>query len=231
MSLLQDYVVLKNEIEDRMEGALAVNYLLDYQELAYRVCVLETLKTFSESVPDVEDEKAIHYYGKALAAYLKGLADAHKFAPKADKETLKKRETALNALCSVCEDAGKKIAAYTPSNRKEYAKDMAKMIKPVTIVWAQYRNTLVAIGSSEKAEKPEKEEKPKKVEPKKTESDEVKQAMQVSCPIKKFAGMTLGEVLRQDAKAIQFLATKYEGKEEVRAAAKTLCEYAIKQSA
>lgn len=231
MSLLQDYVVLKNELEDRMDGTLAVNYLLDYQEVAYRVCVLETLKTFSESVPDAEDEKVINYYGKALAAFLKGLADDHKFAPKANQETLKKRETAAKALCSVCDDVGKKIVAYKPSDRKEYQKDIAKMIKPVTIVWAQYRNTLVAIGCSEKAEKPEKEEKPKKVEPKKTESDEVKQAMQVSCPIKKFAGMTLGEVLRQDAKAIEFLATKYEGKEEVRAAAKTLCEYAMKQSA
>ena len=38
--------------------------------------------------------------------------------------------------------------------------------------------------------------------------------------------MTLGDVLQMDPKAIQWCATKFTGSEEIRNAAKLICEYA-----
>lgn len=227
MGLLQDYVITKNEMEDRMEGVTAHNYLLEYQELAYRVCVLQTLKVFTESVPDINDEKAVRYYGKATSAFLRQLPDEHTFAPKVNDDGIKKRETALKALRSACEDACAKLGDYKPSAQDLYSKEVSKMLKPVITIWAQYRDALVPIGGGAKEKKVEKTEK----KPEKSETEEVQAAMQVICPLKKFKGMTLGEVLRQEARAIDYLATEFQGREEVRAAAKTLCEYAKKQSA
>jgi len=49
-------------------------------------------------------------------------------------------------------------------------------------------------------------------------------ALIVMCPISKHAGKTLGEVLRIDPSAINWLATKYKGDEKVLAAARLICE-------
>lgn len=63
-----------------------------------------------------------------------------------------------------------------------------------------------------------------------TTEEKVAQAMQVVCPISKFGGKTLGEVLREDPKAIRWVADKYPGSEKTRAAAKLICEYALQQA-
>lgn len=59
-----------------------------------------------------------------------------------------------------------------------------------------------------------------------TFEEKVEQAMRVPCPITKYVGKTLGDVLQMDPKAIQWCATKFTGGEEIRNAAKLICEYA-----
>lgn len=56
-------------------------------------------------------------------------------------------------------------------------------------------------------------------------------ATQVPCPITKYNGKTLGEVLQLDPKAIQWCATKFTGGEEIKAAARLICEYALQATA
>lgn len=58
-----------------------------------------------------------------------------------------------------------------------------------------------------------------------TFEEKVEQAMRVPCPITKYGGKTLGDVLQMDPKAIQWCATKFTGGEEIRNAAKLICEY------
>ena len=55
-------------------------------------------------------------------------------------------------------------------------------------------------------------------------------AMAVPCPIAKHNGRTLGDVLREDPKAIKWVADKFTGSEEIKAAAKLICEYALQQA-
>lgn len=63
-----------------------------------------------------------------------------------------------------------------------------------------------------------------------TLEEKVQQAMGVPCPISKFAGKTLGEVLQLDVGAIRWLAEKFKGGEEIKAAAQLICEYALQQA-
>lgn len=51
------------------------------------------------------------------------------------------------------------------------------------------------------------------------------------CPIKKHKNKTLGEVLREDPGAINWIATKYTGDADIVAAAKLLCEESLKATA
>ena len=69
-------------------------------------------------------------------------------------------------------------------------------------------------------------------EPKKelTYEERLNNAMMVPCPISKYNGKTLGEVLREDPKALKWVAEKFTGSEEIKAAAQLICEYALQQA-
>ncbi len=63
------------------------------------------------------------------------------------------------------------------------------------------------------------------VQRKLTEEEQLEQAMQMPCPITKYSGKTLGEVMGLDPKALVWIATKYTGDENIKAAALLICEY------
>ena len=61
--------------------------------------------------------------------------------------------------------------------------------------------------------------------------DPLEKAMNTPCPISKYSGRTLGQVLREDPHAILWVANKFGGDTEISAAAKLICEQAMEQSA
>lgn len=63
-----------------------------------------------------------------------------------------------------------------------------------------------------------------------TSEEKIKQAMQVMCPISKYKGRTLGEVVVLDPKAVVWVATKFMGNEEIREAAKLICDQSLQQA-
>lgn len=61
--------------------------------------------------------------------------------------------------------------------------------------------------------------------------DPLEQAMRMPCPISKYSGKTLGDVLRVDPHAILWVANKFGGDADISAAAKLICEQAMEESA
>ena len=55
-------------------------------------------------------------------------------------------------------------------------------------------------------------------------------ALTVPCPISKYNGKTLGEVVTFDARAIKWCAESYKGDPAVTEAAKVIIEYAVQQA-
>lgn len=55
--------------------------------------------------------------------------------------------------------------------------------------------------------------------------------MSTPCPISKYSGKTLGDVLREDPKALVWVANKFQGDPEISAAAKLICEQSMEESA
>lgn len=55
--------------------------------------------------------------------------------------------------------------------------------------------------------------------------------LKVSCPIAKYSGKTLGEVMQIDPKALYWVATKFTVNAEIVAAAKLICDEAVKTTA
>lgn len=62
-----------------------------------------------------------------------------------------------------------------------------------------------------------------------TEEEKVELALKMPCPITKFSGKSLGEVLALDPKALTWIATKYTGDETIKEAAKRICDYSLAQ--
>lgn len=62
-----------------------------------------------------------------------------------------------------------------------------------------------------------------------TPEDILERAMNTPCPITKYSGKTLGEVLVIDPNALNWVANKFTGNAEISEAAKTICEYAVRQ--
>lgn len=69
-------------------------------------------------------------------------------------------------------------------------------------------------------------EEPKELSP----EEQLQQAMTMPCPITKFAGKSLGEVLTMDPNAINWVATKFTGDENIKKAAELICEYSLQQA-
>ena len=66
--------------------------------------------------------------------------------------------------------------------------------------------------------------------PEPTPEEKLEQAMSVPCPIVKFKGKSLGDVLRLDPGAIKWIAEKFTGGEEIKAAAQYIRDYALAQT-
>ena len=67
--------------------------------------------------------------------------------------------------------------------------------------------------------------------PREPELTPFEKALKVACPIAKYNGKTLGEVLQIDPKALHWVATKFTGNAEIVAAAKLICDEAVKATA
>ncbi len=88
-------------------------------------------------------------------------------------------------------------------------------------------DALSAVSDAISAQKspPDPPAEPKKV----TLDEEYEAACRVPCPIKKYEGRTLGDLISLDSKALLWIAEKYEGNPETKAAAQVICKYAMLQ--
>lgn len=82
-----------------------------------------------------------------------------------------------------------------------------------------------AAESTKEIPEPEKVEEPEPPH-ELTLEEKYKLALRAPCPINKYKGKTLGELLGMDQKALSWVATKFTGDEKIKQAAITICEYA-----
>ena len=63
-----------------------------------------------------------------------------------------------------------------------------------------------------------------------TDEEKLEKAYQTPCPITKYSGKTLAEVLTVDPHALVWVANKYKGTPEISDAAKLICEHALSEN-
>lgn len=233
MKLIEQYQRSCKVLDEQLaDGKCSVKKIVEVQELKYRISSLSTLRSFGLSAPIDGTMEEINYHFRIFMKYLGFLLEERRMGKKTDESGQKKRETALDILQDVFETKRAEFEQYDFEEKPTtYAKFVNDVLGAMLPVWVQYRDTYIDVSKlplgEEKGETTEKQEK--------TETDPVKEAASVQCPLSRFKGKTLGEVLREDPSAITYLAGKGADKygasyPKVVESAKILCEYAKEKS-
>lgn len=229
MSKLNDYMELRDNFRKKIEeGNFEPKEMLVFQELNYRIEVLETFQCFCKTAPVTADAGIIGYHHQLVLAFVKKIVTERQLGERSDQEGTKRRETAQNSLQSVVDDCSKRFSAFRAESEGQYQKALGAFINTILPVWLQYRTSYVDIKLLDLGSKKEQRPSASAEEP---EDAKVKKAFSVECPIRKYKGKTLGDILTLDPHAIKWLATEYDGDVSVKEAAKIICEYASRKSA
>ena len=143
-TILEQYLQKQEEIHSQIAAnSLPMDSLLIMQEVNYRICVLETLRTFCQSAPVTLDTRVMGYHYQMVNAYVRFLLNERKFGPKTDDEGQKKRETSMTSLEQVVNDSSRKFASFKATAQEQYKRCVCDMVNTVLPVWIQYRNTYI----------------------------------------------------------------------------------------
>jgi hypothetical protein len=123
--------------------------LWNFQELVYRIEVLEVFKQFSDAAPFSTDMKELIKHYKVVDAYAENLKKERDLPAAPNPDMQKQRETGFASFCSVIADYRKRFASYIPQNPEQYQKDIGRTISTVLPAWVQYRNTINEIKLTE----------------------------------------------------------------------------------
>lgn len=222
MKLIDQYHKRQQELEAKIKDKPTGNLVLELQELNYRINVLDSIRILNSSAPITKNVNELLGHFQLTSGYLQMLIMEHRFGARADESLKKKRETASQTIQQVFDDGCKRFANFKPESEEQYLKIVSNFIIAMLNVWISFRNTFTEIKDSTDTESNTAEL---------SFEERYQNALKVICPLEKYKGKTLGELMGSDPKLINWLATKYSGEKKVIAAALTICEYAEKNAA
>lgn len=146
MTLLEQYNAKLNELNEKIRaGQLPPEENLAYQELVYRVGVLNTCKAFCASAPMGKETTLLCYHYQVVAMYIKMLGNERQVGSKTDDEGKKKRAAAKETIDRVMNDGVRRFSSFKPTADDIYKKTVTEYINAYISVWLQYRNTYINI--------------------------------------------------------------------------------------
>lgn len=153
-SWLEEYQSIKAEMEQDFSLSLPnIEQLITYQEIVYRVGVLETAKALCNAAPISVDTKALARHYQLVDAHLRCLEAERRFGLPADEKLRLSRKTAAEALGKTLADCQRRFSSFRPANENTYRESISKHINTVLPVWMQLRNTYVKVEKRKAAKK------------------------------------------------------------------------------
>lgn len=151
-SWLDEYRNIKSGMERAFNDALPdAGQLMIYQELIYRIGVLETAKTLCNSAPATVDTKSLVRHYQLVDAYLRCIIDERRFGLPADTKQKEQRRAASDALAKVHSDCRRRFASFRPVDENTYRENIGRLINTVLPVWMQLRNAYTNIPKYKEA--------------------------------------------------------------------------------
>lgn len=138
------YYQNKQQLNARIsENKLTMDQLLGYQELLYRISILESCMNFVKTAPVTADVSAMSFHYKIVDALFTCLLLERQFGIPADEKLKKQRATALGNLQTVITSFRKQFQSFAPTTPEAYRDAISKMVNTVLPAWLQYRFTYI----------------------------------------------------------------------------------------
>ena len=141
---LEQYYQTKQQLNAKMaEGKFTNDQLLGYQELMYRISVLESCMMFLKTAPVSTDTSILGFHYKVVDALFTCMLQERQFGLPANEKVKKQRATALENLQLVINSFRRPFQSFAPNTPEVYRETISKMITTVLPVWLQYRYTYI----------------------------------------------------------------------------------------
>ena len=141
---LEQYNQMKQQLTVKIaDGSMTVDQLLGYQELLYRISVLESCMNFVKTAPVTNDIKVMSYHYQVVEALFTCLVQERQFGIPADDVVRKQRATALENLQTVVNSFRKQFQSFKPAAPEAYRAAVTKMVNTILPAWLQYRFTYI----------------------------------------------------------------------------------------
>lgn len=228
-----------NAVDGFDPAALAVEYTdLNSNEKRLRLPVMAQMGWFRLKYPEgriaitvtpgkdcfVATARVYHHYSDPVDQYLAEATASRGYLP--DKPTISPREWAQTAAVGIAlRNAGFGLQFGAAGD----AFETPAVDELGGIIWTGEPTDVLSPNISASPSSPAPSA-PAAAAPQPTETP-LEQALKKPCPISKYTGKTLGDVLKMDPKALVWVANKFTGDAEISAAAKLICEQAAAQSA
>lgn len=143
---LDDYQNMKvNMAQQFSEGNVSLDGSMKYQELLYRIEVLETCRMLCKTAPVTTEMKALVAHYHLVDAYVQCIGTERRFGMPADEKQKASRKVAAEALEKTVADCRKRFSSFQPSGQDLYKRSISAMLNTILPVWLQLRNTYILI--------------------------------------------------------------------------------------
>jgi hypothetical protein len=148
LTMLERYWKVRLDFEEFCKRSMPTGaQLWSYQELVYRISVLEVFQLLKKKAPISSDMKTLTQHYQAVNGYIEHLRK-ERFHQSTDPEKQKQQQTAQASLMSVVEDYRRHYNSYRPVTPDNYRNDIGRTIATVLPAWVQYRDTVTEIKIS-----------------------------------------------------------------------------------
>ena len=131
-------------------GKMTLKDTMVYQELLYRIQVLETCRMLCKTAPVTTDTRELVGHYQLVDAVLFCAGKEHAFGAPVQEKGKAQRKAAGENLAKIVVDCRKRFSSFQAKSPEQYRQSISAMVGTVLVAWVQLRNTYVPIGEEAK---------------------------------------------------------------------------------
>ena len=145
--LLDDYYAKRESLSKQLSFGKGLNQeqLYQFNELLYRINVMETLRMLMATAPVTLETRPQSEHFRVFSALVNGLMNERQIAVSGNPKEVEQRKAAHNAFSTMATCCLKSFHSYVPSAADDYRKSIEQTISAVLSSWVPYRDTFVKL--------------------------------------------------------------------------------------
>lgn len=134
-----------HERKAQLADARSISEAMEYQEIAYRLYVLDVMKRLSEAIPETQEpsEQETHY--QLMTRFLHGLVNEQDVISPPPQTASAERECAKMMLINVLTDGVCRMQGNTFLEPSGYQLAAKNLLQTTMVTWIAYRESLISV--------------------------------------------------------------------------------------